>query len=813
MKRPFTLIAVLFVLLISKSHLSYSQEFMPFTQSSYSGVSGLLLQPASIADSRYLFDMTIFGGDFYASNNYLALKRDGIYKPSVWNDSTFGDKYIVRNTGSNDRTGLVGMGMVLPSFMINVSDNTAFAFSSRFRGLINFDNIDSDFAEVLAENFDVEGLFGKHVVNPDLSVQANFWTEFGITWANVIPLNSERHFLKAGITPKLLLGVASGYVYTPNLDFMLESSDILNIYNNKFYYGLSGNFDDATTNPFKFSSDPGFGLDLGFVYEYRPHMDQYKYDMDGKKDLIRPDKEKYLLRVGVALLDLGGMQYKKDFYSQDFTADIYQWDLANEQIKDVQGFNDTIVKRFGLNPNTEEYFMMRLPTALSLQFDYNAGKNFYINFSPYFAMRKGVSIESKVHNYTTFSLTPRYDLKWFGAALPIQADELGRFRAGLALRLGPVWVGSNTMLSANFANKTYSYDVYFLVKLPIFRGVPRDRDKDAVSDKMDQCIEIPGVWELRGCPDSDADGLTDAQDECPNEPGPADLKGCPDRDGDGIADKNDRCPDLAGKAEYNGCPDSDGDGIIDNDDKCPDQPGPVSLNGCPDKDGDGVIDREDECPDKAGSALMKGCPDSDNDGVADKDDNCPDIPGKKEFGGCPFNDYDKDGVADEQDECPATPGPAITKGCPDTDGDGLADNVDECPKTFGTLANKGCPEIKKEEKAILAKAFSNLEFETGKAIIKASSYSSLNELADMLIAKTDWKVKLSGHTDNTGTAAGNMELSKNRANAVKDYLVGQGVATERIISEWFGQEKPVADNKTAAGRQQNRRVEMKIVFE
>lgn len=813
MKRPFTLIAVLFVLLISKSHLSYSQEFMPFTQSSYSGVSGLLLQPASIADSRYLFDMTIFGGDFYASNNYLALKRDGIYKPSVWNDSTFGDKYIVRNTGSNDRTGLVGMGMVLPSFMINVSDNTAFAFSSRFRGLINFDNIDSDFAEVLAENFDVEGLFGKRVVNPDLSVQANFWTEFGITWANVIPLNSERHFLKAGITPKLLLGVASGYVYTPNLDFMLESSDILNIYNNMFYYGLSGNFDDATTNPFKFSSDPGFGLDLGFVYEYRPHMDQYKYDMDGKKDLIRPDKEKYLLRVGVALLDLGGMQYKKDFYSQDFTADIYQWDLANEQIKDVQGFNDTIVKRFGLNPNTEEYFMMRLPTALSLQFDYNAGKNFYINFSPYFAMRKGVSIESKVHNYTTFSLTPRYDLKWFGAALPIQADELGRFRAGLALRLGPVWVGSNTMLSANFANKTYSYDVYFLVKLPIFRGVPRDRDKDAVSDKMDQCIEIPGVWELRGCPDSDADGLTDAQDECPNEPGPADLKGCPDRDGDGIADKNDRCPDLAGKAEYNGCPDSDGDGIIDNDDKCPDQPGPVSLNGCPDKDGDGVIDREDECPDKAGSALMKGCPDSDNDGVADKDDNCPDIPGKKEFGGCPFNDYDKDGVADEQDECPATPGPAITKGCPDTDGDGLADNVDECPKTFGTLANKGCPEIKKEEKAILAKAFSNLEFETGKAIIKASSYSSLNELADMLIAKTDWKVKLSGHTDNTGTAAGNMELSKNRANAVKDYLVGQGVATERIISEWFGQEKPVADNKTAAGRQQNRRVEMKIVFE
>lgn len=742
------------------------------------------------------------------------MKREALYKPSVWDEENFGTKYIVRNKNAKDKTGLIGMGFVMPSFMVNISDQTAIAFSSRFRGLINFDNINADFAEIVAESFDVPAIYGHRITNPDLSIQANFWTEFGITWANVIPLNSEKHFLKGGITPKLLFGVSSAYIYTPNLDFMLESSDILNIYDSEIRYGLSGNFDDASSEPFKFSSNPGFGIDLGFVYEYRPHIDRYKYDMDGKKGLLRPDKEKYLFKVGISLLDLGGMQYTKDFGSQDIPdASISNWDLTTIKINSVEDLKDTINNAFNLNPNREEVYMMKLPTALSIQFDYNFGNNLYLNFSPYFAMRKGVSDDAKVHHYSTFSLTPRYDLKWFGAALPIQADELGRFRAGLALRLGPVWIGSNTMLTNNFGSKTYSYDAYFLVKIPVFRNTPRDRDKDAVSDRLDECIELPGVWELRGCPDTDSDGITDADDECPTEPGSAALKGCPDRDGDGIADKKDACPDLAGKPEYNGCPDSDGDGIIDNDDKCPDQAGPVSLNGCPDTDGDGVIDREDECPDIAGTILMKGCPDKDNDGVADKDDKCPETPGKKEFGGCPFNDYDKDGVADELDDCPATPGPAATRGCPDTDGDGLADNVDECPKTPGTLANKGCPEIKKEEKAILAKAFSNLEFETGKAVIKAVSYPSLNELADMLIAKSDWRVKLSGHTDNTGTPAGNMELSKNRANSVRDYLIGQGVPSERIITEWFGQEKPVADNKTSAGRQQNRRVEMKIVFE
>ena len=77
----------------------------------------------------------------------------------------------------------------------------------------------------------------------------------------------------------------------------------------------------------------------------------------------------------------------------------------------------------------------------------------------------------------------------------------------------------------------------------------------------------------------------------------------------------------------------------------------------------------------------------------------------------------------------------------------------------------------------------------------------------------DWKLRISGHTDNVGSAASNLTLSKKRAIAVKDYLNRRGVDEKRFIVEWFGEDQPIAPNTTKAGRQQNRRVEMEVIFE
>jgi OOP family OmpA-OmpF porin len=157
----------------------------------------------------------------------------------------------------------------------------------------------------------------------------------------------------------------------------------------------------------------------------------------------------------------------------------------------------------------------------------------------------------------------------------------------------------------------------------------------------------------------------------------------------------------------------------------------------------------------------------------------------------------------------------------DTDGDGVADKLDKCPGTpSGTVVDgAGCPlkvpaQIEKviiteEDRRVVADAIRNLEFDLGKATIRSKSFPTLNRVAQVLITK-NFSLKLAGHTDNTGSKELNMRLSKDRAESVKAYLVSQGVNASRVEATGYGLTQPIATNKTAAGRQKNRRVEFTL---
>lgn len=232
----------------------------------------------------------------------------------------------------------------------------------------------------------------------------------------------------------------------------------------------------------------------------------------------------------------------------------------------------------------------------------------------------------------------------------------------------------------------------------------------------------------------------------------------------------------------------------------------------PDTDGDGVEDHKDLCPDIAGPPRFKGCPDTDGDGIQDSKDQCPDVPGIARYKGCPPPDKDKDGVSDEEDKCPDVPGLAKYKGCPppDTDGDGLNDEEDKCPRTKGPASNNGCPLVKQEVKKMLDFAATAIHFDANKAKIRKESYALLDQIVAVLEEYKDHKLFLEGHTDNSGTPARNMELSRERAAAVKKYLTGKGIDESRIDVKWFGDTRPRTGNDTPEQRAQNRRVEMDL---
>jgi outer membrane protein OmpA-like peptidoglycan-associated protein len=258
--------------------------------------------------------------------------------------------------------------------------------------------------------------------------------------------------------------------------------------------------------------------------------------------------------------------------------------------------------------------------------------------------------------------------------------------------------------------------------------------------------------------------------------------------------------------------DTDGDGIYDKDDACPDVPGLEAFNGCPDSDGDGIEDAKDDCPNEAGLAEFNGCPDADGDGVPDKNDDCPTVPGLKTLAGCP--DADGDGVADNKDNCPNIAGPAANNGCPwpDRDGDGVLDKDDKCPDEVGTVANNGCPEIKPtaEVMATLNSYARTILFDTGKSTFKKETAPVLEAMTAIFkeYPKADFTIE--GHTDSVGSNKSNQLLSERRAHAVRDYLIANGINADRLTAAGFGEDQPIDDNSTAAGRKNNRRVEVKL---
>lgn len=235
-----------------------------------------------------------------------------------------------------------------------------------------------------------------------------------------------------------------------------------------------------------------------------------------------------------------------------------------------------------------------------------------------------------------------------------------------------------------------------------------------------------------------------------------------------------------------------------------------------DTDKDGIIDSLDKCPTVPGLPKYDGCPvpDTDKDGLNDEEDKCPTVAGLARYQGCPIPDTDKDGINDEEDKCPTQPGPASNQGCPlvDTDKDGIMDPDDKCPELFGTAENQGCPDIKADITRKIDYAAQNIYFTTGKSTLLSRSFKGLDEVAKVIAENPGTNLVIEGHTDNTGDDAFNMKLSESRAAAVKAYLVKKGVDESRLTSAGYGETQPVADNKTAAGRQKNRRVEMKLSY-
>lgn len=531
-----TLFTIFFVLIITTLNAQYTGIWQT---NNNAGVRESQMNPSSIADSRLAWQIHLGSMYWVGTENTL---NNTWASPSSTTVDIDEKKW---RTNYEDWAG--------PGLMIQLYNNHAIVFGTRLRTW-------------QSENGNLNRLFGTVPISVDTFIFKNQTyntatvRDYSLGYALPVFIRNQ-HFLKVGATIKW-------YRTTNNQAYSFDAdSSKINFTGQRLF----GDIDHSYNNIM--AQHDGTGFDLGLTYEFRPNYQQYHYKMD-RHDRSDVEKNKYRLKVGLSLLDLGN-------YRVNNAKKIQTGSIAKSSI------NSKTFSGLALDPITESfnpYFkdttvdnLSVLPSTLILQADAYLGKTWYFNL-----MYRNVKKSNSYSQPSMVSAAFRAESGDGSWSMPISYNlDNKSIGVGFHVRLGSLIFGTENI---NFLfDQSKGIKPTFYVGLSISKKAKRikDNDGDGVSNRKDKCPDDQGLVEFDGCPDRDNDGIQDKDDACPDKAGTIKTHGCPDRDGDGIPDDSDKCPDQKGLAKFNGCPDSDNDGIPDEKDNCPNEAGPKENKGCP----------------------------------------------------------------------------------------------------------------------------------------------------------------------------------------------------------------------------------------
>ncbi|MFD1872304.1 DUF5723 family protein [Hymenobacter bucti] len=483
-----------------------AQGWLGLAQSNYGGTHAAYLNPSAIADARHRAYLNLGAANANFYNTYLQL--DLPQRP--WAKGfAFQREYLREQLTGNAHAGSASAEVRLPSLMLALGPRSAIALSSRVRAFAQVRNVSENLARLARHGLGDAGNLGlanRLLTDNTFDADANSYHEFAFTYARTFTPNST-HFFKGGLTVKYLVGLGGGYVHNAGTDLQVYGRDSLQLRSPRVSYAYTGD-DYYQQSGFGVGTlyggqgiGQGYGADLGLTYEWRPDYERYRYPMDGT-DLPDDTRNKYRLRVGLALTDLGAVRYRHAQYVRQATlADgrtVQLGQLDTISFSNLATLTPTIERLVGLREQSNQ-FTSYLPATLRLTADYRLLEHVYAGLLWTQNLLPARTIGSR--SLSSLALTPRVEFSRFEVAVPVVlANNYRQLHVGAMLRVGPLIVGSDNLGGLVGLTGVSGADVYFGLGLALHRRHRKDRDGDLVSNKYDKCPKEKGTWAQRGCP-------------------------------------------------------------------------------------------------------------------------------------------------------------------------------------------------------------------------------------------------------------------------------------------------------------------------
>lgn len=426
----------------------------------YSGIYSAGINPANTAFTPHHWEVSLFNADLFVENSYAFLRNTSLQNALRNTDKIVSladtssenpparDAILQDFSDGGRKMHFVTQARVAgPSFSFRLGENNVVGLTSAFRTMVSAYRI----PEVLAYRT-ISDLPRNQAINlPEAGLTGMAWGEIGLHYSRLEELGDVQ--MAWGVSPKILLGYEGFFTRAQsNFDYTQRFGDTVAFGSANWDYALTtGNLTDNADEVKLRRQGSGFGLDLGVSW-------------------AMPDGEEaggYAWRAGISLIDAGFVRFKNTAQRHHIEfdtvlaisgADFPQRDQAEQVLGDVsQAFLGDSAASL-----QKRAFGIGLPTALSAQFDARIAPMFYVG--AVLVQRVPLS-QFSVKRPSSFAVVPRFEHRWFSASLPLVLDDWRSFRAGAAVRLAWLYLGTDNLGSFFSKEKLSGADVYIGLKI------------------------------------------------------------------------------------------------------------------------------------------------------------------------------------------------------------------------------------------------------------------------------------------------------------------------------------------------------------